>query len=902
MKERITKLAGILIVAAFLLGMIPMNVTAKNADSMWIEGTTTFNTDTMHLNDKFNVTVWMNITQANVFGAQVALLYNRTQLKATRSDFTTGTNQFFYGHEVATTGPTIDTSFLGNGSVLAFESCKGSDFIPVPKVGSLIWIEFQIIKVPGKGQTLTSKIDISTKTPDKNWVQDPGGLQLLDVAYDATYSYAWKEPSTHPYLAVDPTLKTFGPDPPSAIGASWDEKVYIKGLDGAWGITNASFTLSYNTTLIDVLGGSANVTINTADWDGAHSEIVTHSTPYDTIDIVVRTTKGLAGDVLIATIKFTVMHQLGSPPAPPYPWAEISPLTLSTIVLWDHTLEITTTDPTNGQVKIYALRTLPLPWFEVKPKLVEMGPEPAVCKTFDVDIVVKDLDKAWYAVLCQFRVLFDNTLVMGVGDGAKEGPFFQDPTWNTHGTMFQSFVEEDPIWGWNVVVVDMLLPNKTGDYDQTVFPNCDNTTGAVIATLTFHVESQRKSPCNFTGDFQEANFTVIAFWRDGDSAFVNKDGEYVPTAFEKYVNGKYRIYDTPSTGRFIDLYGGAYNAGYGAYPFPAPYGGQGLNMPMDLVIPQSEVKFFAKVEYNCWPVQSKDVSFEIEGPFYKNESNPEQLLPKESYKIWAKLVARTNSIGIAVIVFRMPWPCEDPENITGIWKVTATVNLADVIITDTLAFYYEYLVDIFKVTTDKFYYYHDDYVHVCVEYRTHALQTYPALFAIVITDELGVPFGMDAEFNTTIPAAKRPIDDWCTWKENKFCVYIYIPKWAFSGYAYIHVSVYDKDPTEGGFAWAPEYAPLPQIYILPVTPPTVYIDPLKATMNMTAGETATFTAIPSGGWPVYTYQWYGDGYPLGTAQTQTIYSWSPGTHVIKVVVTDFYGYTAIAFATLIVVV
>jgi hypothetical protein len=311
------------------------------------------------------------------------------------------------------------------------------------------------------------------------------------------------------------------------------------------------------------------------------------------------------------------------------------------------------------------------------------------------------------------------------------------------------------------------------------------------------------------------------------------------------------------------------------------------------------------VEYNCWPVQSKDVGFEIEGPFYKNVSKPTQLLPKyPGYQVWAKLVSRTNSIGIAVIVFRMPWPCEDPENITGIWKVTATVNLADVIITDTLAFYYEHLVDIFKVTTDKYHYYHDDVVKVCIDYRTHALQPYPALFAIVITDELGVPFGMDAEFDTTIPAAERPITDWCTWEEDRFCVDIYIPKWAFTGFAYVHVSVYDKDPTEGGFSWCPEYTPLPEIYIMPLAPPTVYIIPAEATLNQTAGEHIDYTAMASGGWPVYTYKWYFNDIYLGeTAQSWTLLSYTylpAGTYDVEVRVeaTDFYGYTAVGYAML----
>jgi hypothetical protein len=903
LKEKLNKTLSTLLILAMVMSAIPAFAGTPsephNANAMWIEPATislTTANPSHTIGYKFNITLAVNISVTEEVGAwQARVNFNPAYVKADRAGLT-GTgglkSNWFQPFSCFAADLTIDNV---TGYVFWGETILGAA-VTNTGAGTLCWIEFEVVAVPGKNEEITMTFVIDRA---KSYVLDEFEAEIPMTKYDAQYTFTWAQPTTKPKLAVDPLLKEFGPDPPSAVGQAFDVKVYIRNLAAAWGLTNASFRLSYNTTLIDVLGAELNITINTADFNGVNEVTVTHGDPWDTIDIIVRTTKTLS-DVLVATIKFTVMQQQESPPAPPYPWAEISPLTLSNILLYDHAMEITTDPPDNGQVKIYALRTLPLPWLEVQPSVVVKGPEPAVSQTFDVDIVVKDLDKAWYVCMYQFRLLFNGTLLEGVT--ATEGPLFQDPTWNLYGTVFlDPIFEEDPIYGWQAVIGGFLLPNPaTGEWNQTEFPHADNVTGGVLATITFHVIYQEKSPCEFTGEFLDCDLELIAFWEDGSSLFIDRNGNYVPSAFEKYVNGYYMIYDTPSTGRFIDLYGGAWNAGYGAYPFPAPYGGQGKDQPMDLVIPQSEVKFFAKVEYNCWPVQSKDVGFEIEGPFIKVEDPDTGEItyePKDpGYKLWAKLVARTDSNGIATVVFRMPWPCENPEDVTGIWLVTATVNVADVVITDTMLYYYEYMVYITKVTTGKFYYYHDDTVHVCVEYRTHSMQKYPALFAIVITDELGVPFGMDASFTTMVGGAK-----WCTWKEGKFCVDIYIPKWAFAGYAYVHVSVYDKDPTEGGFAWYFEYAPLPKIYILPLFPPTVIIDPAEATMNMTAGETATFTAIASGGWGPYTYQWYGDGSPLGTASTQTIYSWSPGTHEIRVVVTDFMGYTAEAFATLTVV-
>jgi hypothetical protein len=229
---------------------------------------------------------------------------------------------------------------------------------------------------------------------------------------------------------------------------------------------------------------------------------------------------------------------------------------------------------------------------------------------------------------------------------------------------------------------------------------------------------------------------------------------------------------------------------------------------MDLVVPQSEVYLFAKATYNYWPVQSKLVNFEIEGPFEKDEQGG--LVKKSSWKVWAKLTAVTNGSGIASVVFRMPWPCEDPYSITGIWKVTVTCNLYDKVVTDTMIFYYEDLVKITKVTTDKYYYAHGEIVNVTVEYATHSMQWYDAVFAITIMDEVGVPINIILK-SEDVGGAK-----FCKLKVMRFTVGLEIPKWAAAGYAYVYVNCYDKDPTDGGFAWCPEYTPPPEIVIMPV--------------------------------------------------------------------------------------
>jgi len=214
---------------------------------------------------------------------------------------------------------------------------------------------------------------------------------------------------------------------------------------------------------------------------------------------------------------------------------------------------------------------------------------------------------------------------------------------------------------------------------------------------------------------------------------------------------------------------------------------------MDLVIPQSEVYLFANVTYNYWPVQQKDVAFVIEGPFDQETGERRSTYHVRMY------AARTDENGVAWIKFQMPWPCENPEGYFGKYKVTATVDICGVVVSDTMFFDYYYLIEITKVTVPKFQYNHCEKVEITIEFRSKAQQEYPVLFGIVIQDELQTHFGW-AQINATVRGAK-----FCTWKEYRVSTSIHIPKWAFAGIATIYVSAFDKDPREGGAAWCPTF-------------------------------------------------------------------------------------------------
>jgi hypothetical protein len=230
-------------------------------------------------------------------------------------------------------------------------------------------------------------------------------------------------------------------------------------------------------------------------------------------------------------------------------------------------------------------------------------------------------------------------------------------------------------------------------------------------------------------------------------------------------------------------------------------------MPSDMFWPQKQVELYANVTYNYWPVQQKDVAFEVRDP--------------QGNLVYVG-VARTDADGVAHTYYRLPWPCDHPEQYFGVWTVRATVDVACIVINDTMQFHFDYMVEIFKVTTDKFEYNHCDEVVVTVEYGSHAQQTYPVLFYVILEDALGVPVAQ-AFVGTTVGGTV-----FCQYKNGTVTLTMHIPKYAFAGIAKVHVNAYNWMPLWGGSAWCPEYGLVnPFGYAWPIgsTTPLIAIQP-----------------------------------------------------------------------------
>jgi hypothetical protein len=792
-----TKPISVAMLIAFVLSIFAIFPTAYAAGTISLTpSSNVYDTDTAYVGMKFNVTASCSGVDQSILGAQITLHFNDTILNVTQWWAPYWDSSFFMPSPYVTIPTPPDAGYIHVGAghgYIKISVAKGGlpPAAPWGHNGTIAIIEFEITAIPGKLGELNCTLDINNVD---TYLKNPSNVDIPVTKNNGWYELSWTTPDPA-HMGVQPTLTEYGPYPPSAIGEYFVIGVYIEDLAEAWGLTTAAFNLTYNATVIDVLGDAANVTWAPI-WGAQSITFVRDVDPavLDYMNINVSNPSATPkNDELVANITFTVLMQSDTPPRP-VGYYDGSPLDFSDVALYDHIGPVTTDASSNGEVKIYALMTLPLGLFEVVPSSVVLGPEPSIGEEFDVDIVltgptVEGLSFAWYLVGVQFRLTYCDDLLEVVS--ITEGPFLKDGPWNLHGTFFIGMDQTNGL-GPHVMVGEMLLPNGMGIYDQTSWPNGTGT----VATIRFRAIKQ-ECPDPFTCALDLMPL-FPGCWA------IDRDGLYIPIDEASIVNGTYTMLPFDMPGSVVDVFGGASNGGlWTGYddPFIAPWGGQGEDHWMDLVFPQSEITLYAELTHNYWPVQSKEVGFEIEGPFEKDGEGG--FVPKEpGYKIWLKITKITDENGTAKLVFRMPWPCDDPENLTGIWLVTVSARVGDTVVMDTMPFYYEYLVNWVKVTVDPYYYIHGDTVCVVVEYQTHSVQNYTALFAIVLMDDLGVPVWMEL-VNATVGGA-----EWCEWKPGDFTICFEIPKWAAAGYAYIHVSVYNKDPTDGGFAYCPEYDPV----------------------------------------------------------------------------------------------
>jgi len=744
LKRNLKKIIVSMAVLMLLLSVLPVLAydvpsTTHPANALWIEpANISFDTSTTSIGYKFNVTVFVN-SNVSVASWQFYMLYNKNHLQCNGAwysgiDEGTDASELFIkaGTTHIATSPSYGSYDSTRDYVLFAESYFSGPY-PGPShcPSSVAYLEFEVVSVPTKGEEFNSLLDITTS--EDNYIQDDAQVYYRWIGINANYNFTWSAPAPC-WFTTDDDENIFD-QWTHWVGTTFDVDVVIANYYAGWGMTNATFCLSYDSTLINATAA----VLNTADWTGTNSITMSH----DTLDWVNATVRGFSGSqdggasVLVATITFEILVQGNAPPEAQGAYNETALAFCDETEVWDHEYTIDS-EPVDGMVQVVAYLSIVPPYLEVVPNDTTLGPAPAVGEEFTIAVNIKELHWNWYLVGVEFRLTYCPDLMQVVS--IEEGDYLPqfEQTGAPQPTIFQAFDEGDYI-----VLMDLILPNGTGYYPDPVAGG-DPVENGTIAIITFEVTAQDVScdPEDFECDF-------ILY----DILMIDKKSE--PIGYRDPVDGTYTILGSFEVGRIIDVY----------TQYPAPYGGQGLMQPSDMFWPQKEVILCANVTFNCWPVQQKLVTFTV----WDNQDN-----------MWTTLQAVTDEDGVACVSFRLPWPCDDPESLLGVWRVVAEVDVACESIYDELEFHYDWLVNIVEVTTDKYYYEHCEWVDISITFTSHAQQQYLVAMRVTIHDELNVPVAFGVVMLNVTGA------EFCTAEEYLVELSLHIDKFVFVGTATIH--------------------------------------------------------------------------------------------------------------------
>jgi hypothetical protein len=171
------------------------------------------------------------------------------------------------------------------------------------------------------------------------------------------------------------------------------------------------------------------------------------------------------------------------------------------------------------------------PWLEVYPAQVTVNNK----EEFNVSIYIKQLSEEWRLFAVQLMLFYDKTLLEVVN--VTEGPFMQDSRWNLYGT-YPIVITEDSY----IIMGDMILPNATGYWDQTEFPNGEG----VLFTVTF-------KPIYFLP--ASAEFIIEPL---NNKFFIDVDNNVIP--YEPPVSGTYEF--TPISTPLLSVQPSEYTASH----------------------------------------------------------------------------------------------------------------------------------------------------------------------------------------------------------------------------------------------------------------------------------------------------------------------------------------------------
>ncbi|MCK4478855.1 hypothetical protein KAU88_10095, partial [Candidatus Bathyarchaeota archaeon] len=143
------------------------------------------------------------------------------------------------------------------------------------------------------------------------------------------------------------------------------------------------------------------------------------------------------------------------------------------------------------------------------------------------------------------------------------------------------------------------------------------------------------------------------------------------------------------------------------------------------------------------------------------------------------------------------------------WKVWATVDVACVVVNDTMEFKYDYKVNIWKVELDKEEYMHCENIEITIHYGSYMIQSVlfgepnSITFTVTVVDASGVPFGFDY---IVVTIGTDNMNDWCMYMNGTVVLTVHVVKWARPPMGTIHVGALNGFPQDGGSAETPVYS------------------------------------------------------------------------------------------------
>jgi hypothetical protein len=239
-KKSVASTIAIMTVALAIFGIAAANkayaVDIQPPVSMWIDPPTlNFTTGTIHVNDKFNVTVWVNTGNSTVFTWQAMVAFDPTLLTCTKVGYTAGAkSQFLEDFGPVGVAPDIKGDSVTHGETLLTGAASGN--------GSLFWVELQIMMDPNETTgALNSVLSLSGAPISDTFLLDQDVIAIPSLTvYNATYSYSLPPPDTTP-----PTIDAPSRTPSGSVPENETVTIAANITDNVGGSGVANATLSY---------------------------------------------------------------------------------------------------------------------------------------------------------------------------------------------------------------------------------------------------------------------------------------------------------------------------------------------------------------------------------------------------------------------------------------------------------------------------------------------------------------------------------------------------------------------------------------------------------------------------------------------------------------------------------